>query len=95
MENHDLIELIKTLLVRYHASGAILFGSRARGEATENSDIDLIVIGGGQFHPSDIFDLGEELRMLTGKDADVFEIRELDPETDFYRTAMAEGVKIA
>ena len=95
MGREEIIVLIKKLLVRYHASHAILFGSYARGEETKDSDIDLIIVGGERFHPSDIFDLGEDLRELTGKEADVFEIREIDTDTDFYRTAMAEGVKIA
>ena len=95
MGRQEIIELIKKLLVRYHASYAVLFGSYARGEETKDSDIDLIVFGGEHFHPSDIFDLGEELRELTGRNADVFEIREIDTDTEFYRTAMAEGVKIA
>ena len=95
MKRHEIIALIKELLVRYHASYAILFGSYAREEETNDSDIDLIIVGGEHFHPSDIFDLGEELRELTGKDADVFEISEIDTDTDFYKAAMAEGVKIA
>ena len=95
MERHEIIAIIKNLLIKFNASYAILFGSYARGEETEASDIDLIVVGGKHFHPSDIFDLGEELREQTGKNADVFEIREINIDTDFYRTAMAEGVKIA
>lgn len=95
LERNEIIEIIRILLARYHASYAILFGSYARGEETSDSDIDLIVVGGEHFHPSDIFDFGEDLREMTGKDADVFEIREIERDTDFYRTTMAEGVKIA
>ena len=95
METEKIIEIIKYLLVKYKASHAILFGSYARGEATEDSDIDLIVVGGDSFHPSDIFDLGEELREITGQKADVFEIRELDKDTEFYHTVISEGVEIA
>ena len=43
----------------------------------------------------DIFALGEELRQLTRKDADVFELRELNTGTPFYNTVMQEGVRIA
>ena len=39
--------------------------------------------------------LGEELRQLTRKDADVFELRELNTGTPFYNTVMQEGVRIA
>lgn len=40
----DLIERIKEFLKEIGAEEAILFGSRARGDALENSDVDLIVI---------------------------------------------------
>lgn len=95
MKKDEIIEIIRVLLARYRASYAILFGSYARGEETADSDIDLIVVGGEHFHPSDIFDLGEELRALTGKNADVFEISEIETDTDFYRTTMKEGLRIA
>ena len=95
MKRQEIIALIKELLIRYNASYAILFGSYARKEETNDSDIDLVIVGGENFHPSDIFDFGEDLREMTGKNADVFEIRELDADTDLYRTVMAEGVRIA
>ena len=44
MPTKDEIEKsIKELLVRYNAEYALLFGSYARGEQTENSDIDVLV----------------------------------------------------
>ena len=35
--------LVKQLLLKYHGESAILFGSYARGDCTNNSDIDVIV----------------------------------------------------
>lgn len=44
----DVTERIKTISARlkkeYHAEKVILYGSYARGEATEDSDIDLFII---------------------------------------------------
>lgn len=44
----DLTERIKAISARlkkeYHAEKVILYGSYARGEATEDSDIDLFII---------------------------------------------------
>ncbi|MCI6868371.1 MAG: nucleotidyltransferase domain-containing protein, partial [Lachnospiraceae bacterium] len=71
------------------------FGSYARGEETGESDIDVVVIGGEKFRPVDIFAFGEELRQLTGKDVDAFEIREINKDTEFYENVMKEGVRIA
>ncbi len=94
MTYYEIEKYIRILLGKYRADHALLFGSYARGEATADSDLDVIVYGGKDFHPSDVFAFGEELRMMTGKPADVFEIRELDPGTEFYNTVMKEGISI-
>ena len=86
---------IKALLVRYNAEYALLFGSYARGEETPDSDIDVVVFGGENFKKSNIFAFAEELREALGKNADVFEISEVNKDTPFYDNLMREGVKIA
>ena len=91
----ELETAIRTLLKKYHAEYALLFGSYARGEATASSDIDLVVVGGVNFRARDIFSFGEELRQLTHKDVDAFELRELNVGTPFYETVMQEGVRNA
>ena len=91
----ELETAIRALLKKYHAEYALLFGSYARGEATASSDIDLVGVGGVNFRARDIFSFGEELRQLTHKDVDAFELRELNVGTPFYETVMQEGVRIA
>ena len=72
----ELEATIRLLLKKLHAEYALLFGSYARGEATPNSDIDRCRWWADPgFRARDIFALGEELRQLTRKDADVFELR--------------------
>ena len=95
MTMKELEAVIRALLRKYHAEYALLFGSYARGEATADSDIDVIVFGGKDFRPADIFAFGEELHQLTGKDVDAFEIREVNVGTPFYNAIMKEGVRIA
>jgi predicted nucleotidyltransferase len=91
----EIEQVIRELLHKYHAEYALLFGSYARGEATAASDIDVIVVGGANFRPRDIFAFGEELRQRTQKDVDAFEIREVNTGTPFYESIMREGVRIA
>ncbi len=62
-----IYQLIGTLLLKYHAEYAILFGFHARGEESVDSDIDVVVVGGASFHSKDIFAFGEVLRELTQK----------------------------
>lgn len=92
---NDIKAIVKELLERYHAEYALLFGSYARGDATPDSDIDIIVVGGKDFVPRNIFAMAEDLREMTGRDADVFEIREVNKETPFYESVMREGIRIA
>ncbi len=87
--------IVKELLKRYHAEYALLFGSYARGEASPKSDIDIIVIGGKDFIPHDIFAPAEDLREMSGRNADVFEIREVNTGTPFYESVMKKGIRIA
>ena len=91
----DVEKSIKELLVRYNAEYALLFGSYARGEETEESDIDVLVFGGDSFKKSNIFAFAEELRQMTGKSVDAFEICEVDCSTPFYDNVIKEGIKIA
>ncbi len=95
LSRQEIERHIKTLLVKYNAEHAILFGSYARDEADENSDIDVIIVGGEGFRPTDIFALGEDLRELTEKNVDAFEICEVNKESEFYRNILREGVRIA
>ena len=86
---------IQTLLRKYDAEYALLFGSYARGEANENSDVDVVVFGGENFKKTNIFAFAEELRQITGKNVDAFEICEINPLSPFYNNVIKEGIKIA
>ena len=91
----EITEMIRILLQKYSAESALLFGSYARGEATPSSDIDIILVGGEHFVPHNIFAFAEELRALSGRNADVFEIREINNGSSLYKTVMKEGIRIA
>lgn len=91
----DIENAIRTLLVRYNAEYALLFGSYARGEETPDSDVDVVVFGGKNFKKSNIFAFAEDLREMIGKNVDAFEICEVDAGTPFYENLIREGVKIA
>lgn len=87
-----LKQLILPLLNKYKAEQAILFGSYARNQATPNSDIDLIVIGGEAFDPTDIFAIAQDLHEVSGKHVDVYEIDEINKDTPLYHSIMKEGI---
>ena len=87
--------LVRPLAKKYHVKEIYLFGSYARGEADTQSDLDFLVFGGGGVHLTEILSLGEELREVLQKEADIFEIREVNPDSDFYHTIMKEKVLVA
>ena len=91
----EIKEIVAALAAKYGAARIYLFGSYARGEATAESDIDVVVVGGKNFKARDIFSFGEDLRQMTNKDVDAFEIREVNKGTPFYESVMNEGIRIA
>ena len=100
MSNHvltlkDIVELIKPIAKKYGVKEIYLFGSYARGEADGNSDLDFLVFGGENFKLTMIFALAEELQNVLKKDVDVFEISEINKDSDFYNTIMKERVFVA
>lgn len=91
----DIKALVKPIAQKYKVREIYLFGSYARGEADESSDLDFLVFGGDDFKLTMIFSLAEELRRVLGKDVDVFEINEINQDSDFYHTIMKERLLVA
>lgn len=91
----DITYIVRPLAERYNIEQVYLFGSYAREEATEDSDIDILVCGGDGFKLTKVFAFAEELRKALNKDVDVFEINEINQESDFYKTIMKERVLVA
>ncbi|MCD8342944.1 MAG: nucleotidyltransferase domain-containing protein [Oscillospiraceae bacterium] len=91
----ELRSIIAPNARRYGVQRVILFGSYARGEATAQSDVDLLIFGGSGFRATQIFALSEDLRAALNTKVDVYEIRELDPLSAFHSTVMQEGLEIA
>ena len=86
---------VKPLADKYRVKEIYLFGSYARGDADEDSDLDFLVFGGDMFRRTMIFALAEELREVLKKNVDVFEIAEVNPDSNFYQTIMKEKVLVA
>ena len=99
MDNIYTIEKIKDIATpianKYKVESIYLFGSYARGEANENSDLDFLVFGGADFKLTDIFALAEDLRAAFQRQVDVFEISEINTNSDFYANIMNERLYVA
>ena len=88
-------DIVKPIANKYNVQSIYLFGSYARGDATENSDLDFLVFGGDNFKLTNIFALAEDLRLVFQKQIDVFEISEINTDSDFYSTIMNERLNVA
>ena len=90
----ELAALVRPLMEKYRVAEARLFGSYARGEATSESDIDLLLIGRMDFRPADVFAFAEDLHESSGKSVDVYELREISPGSVLHQNIMREGVPV-
>lgn len=91
----NIISLVKPIAEKYQVKEIYLFGSYARGEANVDSDLDFLVYGGENFRLTMIFALAEELRVTLKKGVDVFEIHEINKDSEFYNTIMKERLLVA
>jgi hypothetical protein len=81
--NREQIEEIKDTIIevlkKYGVKRAAFFGSIVRGEATEGSDIDLLVEFEGKKSLLDLVGLKLELQELLGREVDVITYKSIHP----------------
>ncbi|MBO4687694.1 MAG: nucleotidyltransferase domain-containing protein [Clostridiales bacterium] len=80
------------ILEKYEVDYCYLFGSYAKGRATEKSDIDLLLstkIRGIRF-----FGLVEELREALHKKVDVLDVNQLEGNLALTKEVLKDGIKI-
>ncbi|MCL1858657.1 MAG: nucleotidyltransferase domain-containing protein [Oscillospiraceae bacterium] len=92
------IEEIKSYIIpvveKYPVEKVILYGSYARGDASDTSDIDLVVESGGKMRNSKIFTLGGDLLDVLPVRVDVYDILEIANPSAMYENIQKEGVII-
>lgn len=89
----EIREMVRPLLERYDMASTSLFGSYARGEATADSDIDVLLRKNEGARVMNAFGVAEELHCASGKDVDVYEISELD-DGPFRDTVLADAIPL-
>ena len=91
----EIKKLVEPIAKKYKVDSIYLFGSYARGEADENSDLDFLVYCGQNFKSSFIFAIAEEFYEIFNKKIDAFEIGEVNIDSNFYDAIMREKVLVA
>ncbi|MDD6710445.1 MAG: nucleotidyltransferase domain-containing protein [Ruminococcus sp.] len=97
-ESHGILtvekikEICTEIFSSYNVDYCYFFGSYAKGKATENSDIDLLVcteITGIAF-----YDLVEILREKLNKKVDILNLQQLSENLDLVNEILKDGIKI-
>jgi len=92
------IEEIKSYIIpvveKYPVERVILFGSYARGDASDTSDVDLVVESGGKMRNSRIFTLGGDLLVALPVRVDVYDILEIKESSPLYNSIREDGITI-
>ena len=97
-ENHGKLSIkeikaaCSAVLVQYPIRWCYLFGSYAKGTATEKSDVDLVIsdgVDGLRF-----YGLVEALKTSLRKNVDVLTPEQLSKNTELLNEVMQDGVKI-
>lgn len=88
----EIKEKLYPILKTVSVYKAILFGSYAKGLATENSDIDIVIDTKGQLLNIYFYELLEEIIEKLGKKVDLIEISEIQKNSSIYNNIEKEGI---
>ena len=90
----EIKSYISPIIAKYPVEKVILYGSYARGDASDTSDIDLVVESRGRLRNRKIFALGGELLDVLPVRVDVYDILEITNPSAMYENIKKEGVII-
>ena len=90
----EIKSYISPVIAKYPVEKVILYGSYARGDASDTSDIDLVVESRGRLRNRKIFALGGELLDVLPVRVDVYDILEITNPSAMYENIQNEGVVI-
>ncbi len=88
----QLKNLLGSVFRHYDIKKAILFGSYAKGEATEDSDVDLLVNSG--LRGLSFVGLKEDLCKAVGKDVDVLDVTHIEKDSKIDEEIQKTGIVI-
>lgn len=92
LKNDNIVSVCNDVFKDYDISYCYLFGSYAKGTATEKSDVDLLIsaeVSGIRF-----YGLAERLRESLRKNVDLINVEQLKDNTELLNEILKDGVKI-
>jgi predicted nucleotidyltransferase len=90
----ELRSALKPIFAQYPIYSAILFGSYARGEATEQSDIDIVIDSHRELLDIRFYGVLEDITEKLAKPIDLFEACGIQNPSPIYSIIEKEGVSL-
>ena len=90
----DIAQMITPIVKASPVRRVILYGSYAKGTNTPESDVDLIIDSNGELKGIDFFVLSAEIAKALPVKTDIFEYREIKPNSAMYNEIARDGVVI-
>lgn len=90
----EIKNILQDILKQFSVKKAILFGSYAKNTPTSKSDIDIVIDSEGKLLNINFYGLLEELVQSLEKNIDLFEISEIQKDSNLYNDILKEGVII-
>ncbi|MCL2386245.1 MAG: nucleotidyltransferase domain-containing protein [Defluviitaleaceae bacterium] len=91
---NKLRELVRPIATELELERVIVFGSYARGEQEDASDVDLIIDSGGRLRGKHLFSAIYKIDKLIPIKTDIFELSEVVKPSQTYTAIVSEGVTI-
>ena len=88
----QLTSVLTPLFSKYDVRKAVLFGSYGKGNATEKSDIDLLVDSG--LRGIRFIGFLDEVQKAVGKDVDLFDVTHIQTGSEIEREIQQTGVVV-
>lgn len=90
----DIKQMLKEVLMHTEVKKAILFGSYAKNEPTEKSDIDIVIDSNGKIRGLKYFAIIDMLKQKFNKDVDVIEKTEIDKNSKIEKEIERTGIVV-
>ncbi len=90
----DIKQMLKEVLIDTDVKKAILFGSYAKNEPTEKSDIDIVIDSDGKIRGLKYFAIIDMIKQKFNKDVDVIEKTEIDKNSEIEKEIERTGIVV-
>lgn len=90
----DIKKMLREVLVNTEVEKAILFGSYAKNNPTEYSDIDILIDSNGKIKGLKYFAIIDLIRQRFDKDVDILEKTEIDKNSKIEKEIERTGIVI-